>query len=172
MRIILALFPLLISASAVAQPSGVNITSFLYTGAQTSVAELCGKVTGSGGNEVVQVTVDHNSKTPAHYTALVSSDDGTFCVVVSTRTGEATAAIKGDPHFDTAMVSADVEGSTLSLPRRPIQNWVCRAHPFDSNFPDYGGFQSASRYSAEQSAISSCQIYQKKRCVAGSCHLQ
>jgi hypothetical protein len=169
MRIILAFIPLFISASALAQSPSVSLTSFRYTGTETTAAELCGKVTGAAGNEMVQINVDLKSKTPAHYTTAVS-DDGSFCVVVSTITGEATAAMKGEPHLEQAMMSA--EAAQFSAPRPPIRNWVCRAHAFDSNYPDYGGFQSASRYTAEQNAIYSCQLYQKKRCVAGSCHQQ
>jgi hypothetical protein len=171
MKLISGLLALLISTYASAQTSDVHITSFFYTGAHSTAAELCGNVSNPKGNEVIQINVDPNSKSPAHYTALVSND-GTFCVVVSTLTGEATAAIRGAPHLELTLANAGVSRADSRAPHPPAKNWFCRAHAFDSSFPDYSGSQSLSRYTAEENAIYSCQIYQRKRCVAGACYQQ
>jgi hypothetical protein len=103
MRVIFGLATALVSMTASAAPT-LQITSFARAGTQTTAAELCGRVNGGTGNEVVQVNSDPDTKDPGHYFSLVGTD-GTFCIVISTATGTATASIKGSSGATTATLS-------------------------------------------------------------------
>lgn len=85
------------SLSLNAFASEVKITSFRYLEAgsrSSSAAELCGKLTSPTGQpELVKITSDPNSKTPASYTAWTGKD-GKFCLVISTLTGRANVDLE------------------------------------------------------------------------------
>lgn len=92
-------------ASPASGAPSVTITSFVYAGNNTRVAELCGRVTGSE-LAVVRVSVDPREKKPATYNALAGSD-GAFCAVVVTYTGLAEASVKGmDKPFAAAAAAS------------------------------------------------------------------
>jgi len=72
----------------------VDITSFIMTGSNTRLAEICGKVTGSDAEfTVVRILVDPKSNAPGSYNTLAAKD-GAFCSVVVTYTGTASASAK------------------------------------------------------------------------------
>jgi len=81
---------------AVAAPAGetvVKITSFVMSGQNTPVAEICGKVTGSAAEfTVVRIVVDPKTNNPGTYNTLAGKD-GAFCSVVVTYTGTAGASV-------------------------------------------------------------------------------
>jgi len=91
------------AAAAVPAPSGVavasrepavSITSFVMTGQNTRVAEICGRVTGSEVEfTMVRILVDPRSNNPGVYNTLAAKD-GAFCSVVVTYTGTASASVK------------------------------------------------------------------------------
>ena len=95
MKALLLLLPMLASSVAWADTGSVDITSFRYSAPRSRIAELCGKVTGDVTFPAyVKVVVDPNASGPGTYTATVL-DGGTFCVVVYTDTGRATAELVG-----------------------------------------------------------------------------
>ena len=72
----------------------VAITSFVMTGQNTRVAEICGKVTGTDAEvTVVRIVVDPKTNNPGTYNTLAGKD-GAFCSVVVTYTGTASASVK------------------------------------------------------------------------------
>ncbi len=84
-------------AAAAAGEPVVNITSFNMIESSTRLAEICGKVTGSGTEfTVVRILVDPKSSTPGAYSTLADKD-GAFCsvVVTYTRTASASARVLG-----------------------------------------------------------------------------
>lgn len=88
------IFASLFSVSAFAAEPSVEITSFVYTGQTSRLAELCGKVEGLASSVgFVKITVDHKSKRPGNYHVAVDGD-GSFCTVVFTLTGTAVASVK------------------------------------------------------------------------------
>ncbi|MDD5208415.1 MAG: hypothetical protein PHV36_03450 [Elusimicrobiales bacterium] len=81
-------------AVAAAGEPVVAITSFVMTGQNTRVAEICGKVTGTDAEvTVVRIVVDPKTNNPGTYNTLAGKD-GAFCSVVVTYTGTASASVK------------------------------------------------------------------------------
>lgn len=73
----------------------VKITSFIYTGARTRTAELCGKITSKiEVAPIVDITVDPDRNNPGSYTVIPAAT-GKFCTVVNTETGNADVSIRG-----------------------------------------------------------------------------
>lgn len=83
----------------------VTITSFVLTGQNSRVAEICGKVAGAASDfTVVRVTVDPNSKNPGTYNTLAGRD-GAFCAMVVTYYGTADASAAALNKGTSAMAS-------------------------------------------------------------------
>lgn len=82
----------------------VKITSFNYTGTRTRSAELCGIVEADVSPlAVVDVIVDPNYKNPGKY-AVIVAQDGQFCTVVNTLTGNADVTLRGGSQKNTAQI--------------------------------------------------------------------
>lgn len=82
------------AAPVAAGEAVVAITSFVMTGQNTRVAEICGKVTGNDAEfTVVRIVVDPKTNNPGTYNTLAAKD-GAFCSVVVTYTGTASASAK------------------------------------------------------------------------------
>lgn len=93
MKMKVALFALLVSASALA--ADIKITSFIYVSNTSRVAELCGVVTENEGHAHIRVTVDHKSSRPGIYNTIAGKD-GKFCMIVHTFSGLAEAKLFDD----------------------------------------------------------------------------
>ena len=89
--VLMSLFLLSFPVFAVA--TEVKITSFIYTANNANLAELCGTVSNAtGAKTFVQIVVDSGSKHPATYNTF-AGQDGHFCMMVTTYTGEAAASV-------------------------------------------------------------------------------
>ena len=96
-------------AVAAGEPA-VAITSFVMTGQNTRVAEICGKVTGNDAEfTVVRIVVDPKSNNPGTYNTLAAKD-GAFCSVVVTYTGTASASAKVLGKDSTSVVATASKG--------------------------------------------------------------
>lgn len=91
------LFSSILFAQTVSMASGVKILSFRYleSGTRNSpAAELCGELVAvTGKPELIKVTADPNSKTPAPYYTWTGKN-GRFCLVLATFTGQANAEVE------------------------------------------------------------------------------
>lgn len=89
----------------------VSITSFVMTGQKSTVAEICGKVTGSDAEfTVVRIVVDPKYK-PGTYNTLAAKD-GSFCSVVVTYTRTASASVTVLGKNSTSKVATASEKNT------------------------------------------------------------
>jgi hypothetical protein len=86
----------LLTQIAQAADDSVKITSFYFLNSgteRTPAAELCGVLTAPTGKpEMIKVTVDPKSKTPATYNSWTGKD-GKFCLVLATYAGTAEAEL-------------------------------------------------------------------------------
>lgn len=93
-----------LSLCANAQASEVKITSFKYTGTKTRTAELCGRIEGEfGALAIIDVISDPSFKYPGQYSSI-AAQDGKFCIVINTLSGEASANVRGQSQKATAEI--------------------------------------------------------------------
>lgn len=94
MKMIFAALVLLTQFAQAADSVKITSFYFLQSGTdRTPAAELCGVLTAPTGKpEMVKVTVDANSKTPATYNSWTGKD-GKFCLVLATYAGTADAEL-------------------------------------------------------------------------------
>lgn len=90
-KILTAVLFLSVSTAFALEPK-VEVTSFKFAVSKGYIAELCGKVTGIEGLNLVKILVDPKSKKPANYTVMVDGD-GSFCTALVTFYGQAEASI-------------------------------------------------------------------------------